>query len=619
MKTVKYLILSLFTVVVLATATELFRAYCLADEPYDHFYIRDISDESDSERIQGICELLRENGLRFVLVNRSGTDEETVEISYLCSSSEVQKQMEERFHEKGVYRGLFYGSVRIRYAKDISSFLENVSNTVTVYVLNAPDDYRTLPVSGDYLEGEITRGEEGNSVYLIAISAMVLLILLSLLLLSLFEAYLSKKRTAIRILNGEPVTKIVGQTILGEIIGIVAAFGIPFLLLYPYCHNLPFLTKLWAPIGITVCIDLIILLSTVIRIRIREIFGNAGGTTGVMTICHTMQVICAIVFLIMGTLSVGMIGQYIKLKEYDDALRNYEDYRFLTGVYDVPKENLLQAIGNSLICDNVSSFMSGSGKEYEIFYANRNAWEMIAGVVGQDEEPYGSTICFVPEEIKDEYANQPENWGEAKHFVSYRSEDRLRLAAYCIVYEDSISLKEDFYVTGFTAPIIVFFPDDEVMSRWRSSIRLIRKDATGFIEGGEQTDLYQLYRGCVSQRKFGAILFGGIAVMLGIMLVALSALSLRLNYSVNAVELCVEKVSGGSIFARYQGMLSLQALAMAIGTGVAAVLAHHLEMSVIGPIVFGFGSLAVILLLLLIMIQSWERENTVKVLKGGAI
>ena len=33
MKTVKYLILSLFTVVVLATATELFRAYCLADEP----------------------------------------------------------------------------------------------------------------------------------------------------------------------------------------------------------------------------------------------------------------------------------------------------------------------------------------------------------------------------------------------------------------------------------------------------------------------------------------------------------------------------------------------------------------------------------------------------------
>ncbi len=45
MKTVKYMILSLFTVVVLATATELFRAYCLADESYDHFYIRDISDE----------------------------------------------------------------------------------------------------------------------------------------------------------------------------------------------------------------------------------------------------------------------------------------------------------------------------------------------------------------------------------------------------------------------------------------------------------------------------------------------------------------------------------------------------------------------------------------------
>ena len=129
MKPLKFLILSLFTVVVLITSIELFRAYCLSSESFDHFYVRDLKDNSDYERLQNICNMLQENKLQYVLEARSDIDDETLSVSYYCSTDEARKCMEKRLHIEGTYAGPFYGSVRVLYASKISSLIGEGNST----------------------------------------------------------------------------------------------------------------------------------------------------------------------------------------------------------------------------------------------------------------------------------------------------------------------------------------------------------------------------------------------------------------------------------------------------------------------------------------------------------
>ena len=621
MKPLKFLILSLFTVVVLITSIELFRAYCLSSESFDHFYVRDLKDNSDYERLQNICNMLQENKLQYVLEARSDIDDETLSVSYYCSTDEARKCMEKRLHIEGTYVGPFYGSVRVLYASKISSLIGEGNSTgkVIIYILNAPEEYASLPVAGDYLEREVSPGEEGSTIYLIAIAVMFALLFLLFLLLSLFEAYLSKKYISIRILNGESLRSTIGRSIVWEITGMTAAFLIPYLLLYRYCHNLPFLTKLWIPAGIVLFLDVSVFTAVTLRINIRETMGNAGNPSGILTLCRFLQVICAIVFLLLGTISAGMLRQYYDLRKNDSAMRKYEGFHYLSGLYEKPSgSELVKASGQSLICHNIASFRDGDGTQHAIFYANKNTRETVSEVTGLTDFPDDVTVCFIPRKIYREYAEQPENWGEAKQFIAYDREGKLTIVVDGIEYDNSVSLKDNFYISSFSDPIIVFFPNDEEMVTWWSDIRLIRKNYVG-IFGGDRTDLYRLYLGCVSERKFGAILFAGIAAFSGILLLALSVLSLRLQYSVNALELCIQKTNGWGILARYQEMFFLQVTALGIGTAGAVLLAKQLRLSLVTPFMFGVGSLAVIILFMVLMIQSWERQNTVKVLKGGAI
>jgi len=621
MKVVKYLILSLFTMVVLITSTELFRAYCLSDEAYDHFYIRDLTDVSDYDRIRNICDTLRKNGLQFVLENRSGSSGNAMSVSYLCSSSEALQHMKERFHAEGTYKGPFYGLVTILYAEDIPSLMQSefFSENVTVYILNPPEDYSELPFGGEYLKSEINHAEEGGQIFLYAIAAMFVLLSLLLLLLTLFEVFLTKKSTALQVLNGEHVRTIISHTLIREYLGIALAFGVPFLLLYQYCHNLPFLSKLWIALGIVMILDSTILTSAVLRLSIRETLGNATKTSGILTLCHFVQVLCTILFLIMGTLFVRMLSQYRELKNYDSAFERYKDYYYLSGVYELPERAEISELAKSfLICEHFATFASSTGYQHTVFYANHNAWASISEMVGRYDAPTDETVCFIPDNIYQEYTGQSENWGDAKQFVPYPSGACLRIAEFNIETATGIPLNDSVSADYYCDPIIVYFPkDDEIVQR-ANNLCFIRKNADT-IRGGERTDLYQLYLGSVSSRKFYAILFGGITVILGVSLVFLSSLSLRLHHSVNAVELCLQKISGSSMLSRYQDVVFLQVLSFALGTAGAVLLSRTLAVPLIGPIIFGSCSLLAILLLLVLMIWSWERENMVKVLKGGAI
>jgi hypothetical protein len=116
------------------------------------------------------------------------------------------------------------------------------------------------------------------------------------------------------------------------------------------------------------------------------------------------------------------------------------------------------------------------------------------------------------------------------------------------------------------------------------------------------------------------LMWGSIAIIFLVLLHLLRVMILRLEHSLNAMELCLKKIYGTPLPMRYDRMSAGTLLSYVLGTLISLILLNEMG------IVSWWSIFAVVLILFIgdmmlavFEILRWENAHIMKILKGGCL
>lgn len=618
MKPIKFILLASWIAIVLILCSGLYNVYLISFDEYDSFLIDNIDEDEIEERLDGIVNLLDSNGLSFFIVNESGTENTELTIEIYCSSTDVMRKLKDDYRIEGEFRSIFSAPIKIQFGKSIMDFCKspNMNEEATVYILNSVADYSELPYQGEYLAENI-EGAGGENFYLLFIRILQGVLATLLLFLSLCESHFLAKTYAIKILNGYDAGVLLCKNIIEELVGITIAAIIPALALHSVISSVPM--GKWVLVGaiITIFLDILILSLPILKISVRKVFGNANNHGRVIFFCYLLQVLFTVLLVFAGTLLWKTWQNYWKIQRFDELMQLYRGCHQIQVDSTEWSDALCEQVeNNSLIVESFVLLKDENGIDYTAVYLNEKAKPLFQYMIGEESIP--DTECvYIPQTFTGELVNplDDNDYSEYRYtpsnstqYLEYSKETDVPLMPY--------------YFIEHGALILYYTPD-----AFSLNARAVTENVPFFYEGDpsglpgliSDYDIYQGYTNYVLKQKIYTFIILIVFLTLLLGQIAIKIVTVGLEFSLHADEICVRRITGSKMFERYENFFLVQIISHVFSTIIVLAVAEELAFGRIQIVLVGGMVFALTAVISMVMIARQERKNLIRILKGGAL
>lgn len=547
------------------------------------------------------------------------------------------------------YKSLFSGSTKI-IINDVEEFTDSFQD----YRLFLTGDYKTSlsirETLSKHFAPSYVKIQKNNSFHMLPILLWALAIVFILILLFLSNQY-SKKEWFLRISLGERKFSVFLKEVLKDTFFLTTfLFATIFLLKGIYIGRNTIVSVI--AIGIVAIIN-IFLHFTIFNADYKEVIYGANINSHTTSNCYLLKALIMIVATISISSNLFLIS------------KNYESLKQYNMLNPIQNQKLIKIVSNSsnnvspdkiqLIQETESLFFNvffNQGKvtlstkiptnDNILVFANKNATPLIngKGVVREISNensicviiPDGSIITANIEEDINEYLNAffNENLKENYNVINYKNASIL-----CIDVNNS-----QYGSLGYETiknPIIIVYNGSQIKDNgghlsgvFNNFVFSITDDEIA--DFSEKYDLeskgIMIEQECISSR-FGELknlflrkilLNSVVAFLLLFIDILMISVMVKIDYSVNAIELSLKRILGYTIYEKNRTLILLSSYAATIGivTSVIASMMFNLTKWWIVAVT-GLVLLCMEYILIVVNICRLERENTSQILKGGSL
>lgn len=663
MKKIKYLFFAIFIICGFLLSGELYQDYlnsfanlCDYTTLYAESYI------NNDEMLEDLTNAADKNNVNFFVTESGNTSLYSAYTNIYCSSEGAEQYINDSL---GVYEGtaksIFLGSNKVTF-KDVKD-ITNLKKQTYFYLIG--DSENQTEFKAELMEkygGSLPReGLEYHSTYRDFIVVWFILFAFCLVL-SLYQILSSKKEALIKVMYGESLKQIILKNILTDTLVYLVCFGLIYFIMSLFCYTNYHLGIVLIMLAIMIVINIILNL-LLLRLNIKRDLSRSSHSKNTLILNYVFKLILTIVTLCVITSNISVIANGLSYYSQKDFFEEHSDYYYVYTCIDTAEYSEEIDLANGKYEYGFYQYFTGRGKaitqvdfdtletedkEYEIIYINKNNLDYLFDCV-----PELSRADFTEDKV---YYIFPESFKNSENFDFYFDDfddwvrfffevDRNNQYNYMVKsYENNIKMleiSEDFtYKSDYIKnPIIVYNNIDESkdnyeITSWQrnlycndimyqiddNSIAEIEK-AAGYSHNElyyEIENVYDLFQENMEYIKRLIYMNAIIAVIVLALDIAITTMTLSLEYSVNKIEHAVRKTLGYSRFERLKSLYLVSIITSSVGTVIFAIInliLNFTKLSVI-PIC---GIIVILLDIAVITIYSGkkEKDNVNKVLKGG--
>jgi hypothetical protein len=629
----KYALIALCVVLAMVITTELYKSYSVDFDGYDHFVMEIGEDDEELEvRLEKMAYMMEQNGLDYFIVNEIVQDSSRVHIELYCSSDEVkQKLCRDDRREAGTYNSLFYGGATISYGENFAAFAEAVHTSKTAYVCSLTEisDVAELNYYADYYaEHMVIRKSTVSNLLLI--KALWVLISFLIILLSLVDSYIYQKTLFIQLAYGYKNSVLIVRRLCGEAFGLALSFFVPILILHSFL-NFHVVTASWWMSGIGVlALDGIILLYPFWNFNCRAALGRGQHAGGILTACYGMRIVLLIVSILLSAVAVRQIGVYMNCQSLNNIIQKYSGYAYAQEA-DFDGESVRGNEEQIMVLQNAASIPALDGTFREVFAANAQATELLGNIIPDiSQVDKNKIIIFFPDNMGLEDLEESGKEMLLACAMDFNSGAEIEYAyypagvqmPYLAIREETASctvVNDDLTICYSENPIVIYYAGNFV-DCYYYEVGFIPTDSTFTGHYTDYIDIYKSYQESIHMYRMQCLMWGSIAIIFLVLLHLLRVMILRLEHSLNAMELCLKKIYGTPLPMRYDRMSAGTLLSYVLGTLISLILLNEMG------IVSWWSVFAVVLILFIgdmmlavFEILRWENAHIMKILKGGCL
>lgn len=479
---------------------------------------------------------------------------------------------------------------------------------------------------------------------------------LFLVLLTLFDIAFQRKENFIRISLGKSIMSCILENIGKDTISFLIIFVVEYIVLKKYIYLNYHMKQMIMMLCILLCINILMYMS-MLHYNMKMALSNGNYSESFCGNCYIVKVFIMLLAILSLSSNITTIQEGIQFLMQNKQIEKYQDYSFLELNYYRMKKGMLEQYDYYLNC---------------LLQENYDALEIALTVCGYDDGESGTTYITVNDRAQDVIARLLEvykiNDDKKLHIFipsSYKEKEEECLDGafsglqnlytnaeqwdYDIVYyEQDVSVlyfDEDMKLySGYANnPIIAYCTlkrtdfEGEVSStsahighECRSIMYKVSEEAVEKLE--EKYDMekngFYLTRTSVTDRyrqlKLKWIrnitMNTAISTLLMILELAVIWIIIRLEYSINAIELALKKVFGYSVWKKNKRSVGTILYTNLLGTAIVTTMA--LMFSLANPflvLLTGIGLSLFELIITWCYVNYIETKNVSKILKGGAL
>lgn len=658
MKIIKWVIsLILFAACLILTA-EIYQNYLNTFNDGMYYFYDDtrMSAEETEKFCRSLQKAAQEEDVYVFAVSRivTAADNCTCEIFATEDCREILK--EDYGISEGVFESLLSGVTTVKIS-DFSEWTER-SGTIREYpryfIIGTEEQAKSMDDKLHAEETTISHIKRDNraDLYIIVVGVWGVAFLF-LLLLTWFGIQFDKKKDFLKISLGCSTAQIITRAIIQDII----AFSAGFIAMYLVFRQLAYVgygmrTQLIAFSAFLVLNS--ILHFSLLRPDYKAILYGANLNQNLLVNCYALKTITSLVVIFSLSVIFVFISQntdYIFLEDKVMAMGSYQFLDFQQSSIDSDddgrehQQNILNALQRDERIKNCSAtalrlveFEARNGEEIEFLQFNQKCNQFIT-ISGFDD--------IIDGEDADYYVFVPQN---KQSLIDYES-----LAYDCIYRRNSVaegSFTVSFYDYGGNEKIFYFEPQeeygfslsenpfiiycaltDEELQQSGAAIANIERSIFN-ISSETMEELRETYGldyltgtsvGQICERSYHIIkrimLMNGVLCLLLLLLeIFVISVIVRLEYMINAKLLTIQKILGYSLIQKHNMTLILNFVTVIGGIGINALFSvFHEWFPWWYPLLCGAALMIFEVVLMIVIIQRYERANAAKILKGGSL
>lgn len=665
MKTVKLLVSSLLIFIAITISGDLFQDYLRHFEyTFDHTSFNLPFKVNGKEMTYELLEEAEKNNIRFFTVQRKSNGISEEKLYIYCSDLSVMNDIEAECNIKQqTHNSVFFGKTIVTAEPFENSSEEFLSGTY--YLLGSSNDKLNFKMAlmEKYGGGLVNDGYNpmNDQALVIALWSAVLAVFI---LLSLFEYSIKQKENALLVSLGINPTKLILKNIFIDITAILGSYILTRVIMAEFtspvfCQSYHFLF-----ITLIIIVDILTYLR-LNRLKIQQIFKGDKSQKGVLASCYITKYIVTALTMALVASNLILIAEAVSWSSQETYWKEYYSYNQLSARYIKDNGNYTASYAADLETNyNAYSYyfnkadvilMSHIADEdffgQDVIAYNQNSFEYLSESL--------DSIDFSVLEENTVYAFLPAKYFQDKFDVSQKEElDRMANylidwdgnyngGAKIIYYNQNVKLlalnrNSDFESKYYKNPIILYvnideekYPrintgDDNIGSNTYFTIYNISSDEfKNFFErscpDGYTVQVFSSNVGDQYQYKLGVAqktlyINSFLTIFFMILNILITFVTVRLDYSVNAIELSLKKIMGFSLFSRQKKLLIGSGICSLISLIAAIIISKIMQLAAFPYLTLsGFAFLLIDLLVIIIAMKKTERERITKILKGGAL
>lgn len=635
MKRIKYIFCAIFIMLAVLSTSELYQNYLsvfLEDFYAVTFYVQ--PDTTCEEMIKDINQFSKKYDIE-VFFAEAKLQENNLETYKIFASSNAKTQLKKQFYIfSGEFGSIFGNQTQINYVDFMSIKEENVVTNNTFYLLGDYDNMVNFKKSlvekyaGSFPKQDRNQNYKTLKKQLLFIWISICIVIF---LLTIYDSQVQKKENFIRISLGANIHVIVIGNILLDIFFYFIVYVVSITLLKQIVGVFVF-SKFQNLLFTCLCIGNSMIYINLYFYNMKKALSNQQFADKLLILNYaikTISIICATMLL---SLNIAQIYEGIRFYQQKDFYKTYKDYSYVhflsqEDVTEIEKDFFKQYENKYDIIALGKDVYLGDNEDSGVIVANNNSRNYLIEELGleKDKEYFDDNAIFVSDRTKlkmdeEEYLSYLiDSTGEVKPNIFYYKSNKTVLCQNHRIKRLSEWMKNPviLYITNSDMFIFEF---NELL------IHTSKEEVGDFLQKKQYKDNYlvenvwDVYQNHLSKvRKL--ILLNTILLVLIIFLEELiNTVILRMEYQIHALEHATQKILGYTLYERNKKILLgtlLGNVISVIAAIVAATVLHygHIVFILLGNVIF----LLLDILLIYRFIYHCEKQNLVKILKGGSL
>lgn len=588
-------------------------------------------------------------GVYSVYGRQNSIDEREIRI---YASDNARKTLEENSVLEGSYSSLISGKINVKY-EEFQLSDDNIYNE-KFYITGTEEEAENVTRLLKMYEGKFNLKKESGYISETLQCLIWAGIFGFMVMLTCFDAGYQKKEISIRASLGGSIWSSFWENVIKDIVFYTAALAVIMYVLREYiCFE--FRIKEFIIGFIIFLIVNSIVYITFFKVDFKKALSGQSIDEGIRGNLYIVKIFTIITAIIMASANIYTIIDCVEFKKQEKTINIFEDYSYIKEQFNVGKRYnedtdeymnrqaaiLYNAYRSDSVALNTPIWHDDTDRRYIV--VNDNAKKVLEEFSEMKNLNYDLGVHVLI----------PEEWWKDRDYIGEQASHSLALSLYSgfenekyevIKYSGTkkvLNVHEDYEgKTGYAVnPIIVyitvdndFFPEKVSELENVTSIidyTMFRFDASHITELEKEYNLrskhiyiysenvkecYDYYKGSINRRL---LVNSWISILLMTLEASVVFSVLKMEYSVNSLELAIKKTLGYGMLSKNKALIILMLVSDCIGIAITEILALMYKVTDwYAGLIVGVMLGIIEILIIFLFANRLERANTIKILKG---